>query len=105
MLQSQSEDDQNLHRAALLELFESLRFLTQQGLATRGHTDVTSDYHQLLKLRAKDSPVLSKWLASDSNNKWLSHDIETEMIACLSHSVLMDLTNDIRKHDFFCFDS
>jgi hypothetical protein len=88
-------------RDILLQLFESLKFLTRQGLATRGHTDSTSNYHQLLHLRAKDSAALRTWLESQNHIKWLSHAVESDMIEQLANSLLRELVQEIRDHEYF----
>ena len=44
-------------RTALAAIFSSLKFLGMQGLAVRGKGDETSNFRQLLKLRANDIPV------------------------------------------------
>lgn len=98
---SQSDAVKHARRQTLIKLFDSLRFLARQGLATRGHTNETSNYHQLLSLRAKDSNELDDWLHSDAHNKWLSHDVESEMIQKMSHAVLRQLVEDICAHDYF----
>lgn len=100
-LSKKNEEEQQAHRETLLQLFDSLLFLARQGLATRGHTDETSNYKQLLSLRAKDSPGLAAWLRSDRHNKWLSHAIESEMLERLAHSMLRQLLDEIRSHEYF----
>jgi Domain of unknown function (DUF4371)/hAT family C-terminal dimerisation region len=94
-------EQQQQRRHVLLQLFDSLRYLARQGLATRGHNDFTSNYHQLLNLRAKESQQLAEWLTSDRHNKWLSHEVESEMLERMSHALLRKLTEDIRGHEYF----
>ncbi len=100
-LSTQISDEQMIRREALLWLFSSLKYLSRQGLATRGHTDANSNYHQLLYHRAEDSPALRHLLQTENNRKYLSHDIETEMLECMSHSVLRQPASDIRNHGYF----
>jgi len=100
-LSKKNEEEQQARRETLLQLFDSLLFLARQGLATRGHTDETSNYKQLLSLRAKDSPGLAAWLQSDRHSKWLSHAMESEMLERLAHSMLRQLVNEIRSHEYF----
>lgn len=49
-------------RQTLLKIVSSLQYLCQQGIAVRGHTDESSNMHQLLLLRAEDVPELKFWL-------------------------------------------
>ena len=44
-LNENDEQEKQLRRETLIQLFDSLRFLARQGLATRGHTDTASNYH------------------------------------------------------------
>ena len=50
-----------------------------QGLAIRGKSDESSNFRQLLHLRAQDSPILHKWLFLPQKYKWLSPDITDEI--------------------------
>ena len=100
-LVSQTEQQQKKNREALLQLFSSLLYLGRQGLPTRGHTDAASNYHQLLQLRATDSEALMSLLTSERRQKWLSHEIESEMLQCLSHALLRQLTDDIRLDAYY----
>jgi len=101
LVSKKNQEEQHAHRENLLQVFGTLRFLAQQGLATRGHVNDTSNYRQLLNLRATDSPGLASWLKSEKYNKWLSHQMEAEMLELLSHSVLCQLLDDIRQHEYF----
>ena len=100
-LDKTNAEEQRARRGSLIQLFETLQFLARQGLATRGHTDEAGNYRQLLNLRAKDSPGLARWLNSERYNKWLSHEVEAEMLELLSHSVLRQVLDDIRSHEYF----
>ena len=84
---------------ALIKIIESLCFLARQGLPTRGHTDIDSNMHQLLKLRAKDSEVLSKW--HQRKQKWLGHDIENEMLQIMGHAVLREISLLVKENKYF----
>ena len=97
----QTEQEQKRNREALLQLFSSLLYLARQGLATRGHTDEASNYHQLLQLRATDSEALNSLLNSSRRHKWLSHEIESKMIEHMSHTLLRQLTDEIRQDGYY----
>jgi len=53
-------------RLTLLKIISSLKFLAIQGLAIRGHSDETSNFINLLKLRTAVSLELDQWLKKDS---------------------------------------
>lgn len=87
-------------KAALIKILSSLLYLTRQGLAIRGHTDENSNIQQLLLLRSGDSTELNNWL-SRTNYKWLSHDIQNEIISLLSRYLQNDLIKKIKESEFF----
>jgi len=93
--------DQKRNREALLLLFTALRFLARQGLATRRHADNRSNYHQLLQLRANESEALRTFLGPERRQKWLSHDVEIEMLEWLPHTVLRQIAHDIRRYGYY----
>ena len=92
--------EMNTARKCLLKIVKSLAFLARQGLAIRGKTDECSNFNQLLLLQATDDHVLNEWLAR-SKYRWLSHDIQNEILQLLSDNVLRILCNKIRSQDFF----
>lgn len=85
----------------MLLLFTTLRFLGRQGVATRGHADNRSNYHQLLQLRANESESLRTFLASERRQKWLSHDIENEMLERLSHTILRQIADNVQRDGYY----
>jgi len=98
-MQNSLQTEQAQHRQALLQLFSTLRFLARQRLSVRGHTG--SNYHQLLELQAADSGALQILMASSKKNKWISHDIQNEMLESLSNTLLCELSSDTRAHELF----
>jgi len=96
-----SSKQQCMNREGLLQLFSSLKFLARQGLATRGHTDNGSNYHQLLQLRAGESVALRSLINSDKHFKWVSHAVESEMLQLMANSVLRQLSEDVRNNGYF----
>ena len=69
--------DEKLHREALIKQLSSLRYLTRQGLAIRGHEDTESNFFQLLQLRSEDDPNLKAWLHA---RKYFSPEIINEQM-------------------------
>jgi hypothetical protein len=67
-LNKKKDEEQRARRQTLLQLFNSLRFQARQGLATRGHTDETTNYKQLLILLSQNSPELARCHNSDTHH-------------------------------------
>jgi len=89
-------------RVALLKLFSSLRYLTTQGLAIRGHTDEASNYHNLLLLRSEDCEDVRQWMCRQGvQYQWMSHDVQDEMIEMMTQAVLRIILTKIRKLQYF----
>ncbi|XP_046983068.1 zinc finger MYM-type protein 1-like [Schistocerca americana] len=84
------------NRACLLKIISSLRYLAAQGLAIRGHTEETSNFDNLLRLRCEDNQLLLIWLQRETY-KWTSHDVLNEILAILSHEILRKLLEDIKR--------
>ncbi|KAJ8895236.1 hypothetical protein PR048_000561 [Dryococelus australis] len=72
-LNDQSNKDMENARSALMTIFTTLRFLCQQGLSIRGH----------------------------KTYKWLSHDIQNEIIDILGKSVLRSVVCEMKKREHF----
>ena len=69
-------------------ILSTVRFLARQGLALRGRkSDVKSNLIQLLKLRAEDHPLLTRWMERQTN-KYNSHEIQDKMLRIMGQSVL-----------------
>ena len=97
-INSQLKKEQQHHRNMLLVQLSSLRYLTKQGLAIRGHEEKDGNLIQLLECRSEKIPELHDWL---TRQKYLSHDIVNEMIELLAHHLLRDLLIDIREAEWF----
>ncbi|VEN39225.1 unnamed protein product [Callosobruchus maculatus] len=92
-------------RIALRKIFESIIFLSKEGLPFRGsfHKEGSfedSKFNELLKLRANDVPELDKWLKR-SNQKWLHHSIVEEILKILSDSVLNGILQAVRNAKYY----
>lgn len=91
--QTQMEEARN----ALSSIVSSIVYLAQQGLAIRGKTDEHANFNQLLILRARDSPLLHSWLSREKSYKWISHDIQNEILKLISDKVLRSVLDQIRS--------
>ena len=84
-------------RRCFLKILETLQFLGRQGLALRGdENDDDSNFIQLLKLRSKDIPELTKWMQR-KREKYTSHDIQNEIIMLMAHQIVRDISENIRN--------
>ncbi|MGH0136753.1 UNVERIFIED_CONTAM: hypothetical protein FKN15_016867 [Acipenser sinensis] len=73
---------------ALFAIFASIAYLAQQGLALRGHTDFESNLIHLLNLRSQDNVALKQWLQNERKFKWLSHEVQNEIICIMARYIL-----------------
>ena len=62
MMNEKESDNMELNCCCLITILESLQYLVRQGLALHGNDDETSNFYQLLKLRAKYFPKLVEQL-------------------------------------------
>jgi hypothetical protein len=82
-----------------MKIIECLQYLGRQGLAFQGHTDDESNFCQLVKLRAKDDPAITKWMQR-RNNTYTSHDIQNEICSIMSHQVLKGIVKEVGENMF-----
>ena len=80
-------------------IIENLQYLSRQGQPFRGHNYCESNFYQLLLLRSKDIPQLKDWLMK-KKGKYISHDIQNELLSIMSHQVLNKLLVLIRDTIF-----
>lgn len=100
MLDDQLDKDMKVARTAMMCIFTTVKFLCRQGIAIRGHEDISSNFWQLLNLRKDDRQELAEWLGR-SGYKWTSHDIQNEIIAILGKSVLRSVVKEIKSCNYF----
>ena len=92
---------QRENRVALVMILQTVVFLARQCLAFRGHDEEEGNFRQLLQLRSGDSPVLAGYLAKDSKTKWLSPEIQNNMISAIGSSVLGQVVDTIVRNGYF----
>lgn len=86
MISDQCQQSKRHARNCLITIFETIRFLAVQNLPIRGHTEIGSNFIQLLHLRSKDNALLKAWMER-STYKWRSHDIINEILSIMSLDV------------------
>lgn len=67
-------------------------------LALAVHGDDDADL-QLMKLHARDDPHLTEWL--EKTNKYVSHDIQNELLKVMALSVLWDISCSIHESSYY----
>ena len=92
-LGKQLKESQHLHRKMLMIQLSSLRYLSRQGLAIRGHNEIEGSLFQPLLLHREECPYMQQWLES---NRYLLSDIINEMISSMGQHVLREILGEIR---------
>ena len=95
-LDSQSANAQATHRAGLLKQLEGMLFLLRQGLALRGHTEAEGNLPQLLAAWGHGCQVIRTWL---KENKYMLHDIVSEIICIMGQKVLRRVIGRIKQNE------
>ena len=94
-------------------IIENIRFLARQGLSFRGNKsegdeseigsnipDFNSNFYQLLLVEARKNVDFDEWLKK-STNKYISHDIQNEIMEIMAHEVLRSLVKKIQNSKFY----
>ena len=63
-------------------------------------SDADSNFMQLMKLPARDDSRLGEWLKKKTD-KYVSHDIQNELLRVMAHSVLRDICSCIYQSTFY----
>ncbi|KAH7940233.1 hypothetical protein HPB52_022553 [Rhipicephalus sanguineus] len=77
----------------------SIRYLCRTGQALLGHTQQFGNLVDLLQERCEDVPALKTWLSR--RDKWLSSDIQNEIIKIMAHALQREILEDIKVTPFF----
>ena len=99
MINNERQREQMENRSMLMKVIECLKWLGRQGLAIRGHSEDSGNLVELLKLRCLDSPALAAWLRKKT--KWLSHDIQNEILEIFARHIVSQISADIRGCRWF----
>jgi len=98
-MSQQSELVRNENTKMLTCIFNSLKYLCRQGLAIRGKTDDSSNFHQLMLTRAPDIDGMTHWLTKRTN--WTSHGVQDEIIEIMAMSVMRKVASVIINQCFY----
>ena len=85
-------------RTGLKAIFEAVRLCGHQCIPMRGHRDedVTANFNCIVNVIAKFNPQVKKYLESDLKQKFLSPQIQNEILKDLAHALLRSLIARIR---------
>lgn len=98
-LSQHSSRQQEEARQALRVIVSSARYLCRTGQALQGQTKIEGNLLDLLDERSQDVPALKKWL--EKRDRWLSSDIQNELVEIMAHSVQRGIIQDIRCSPFY----
>ena len=96
----QTKNTLKSNRRCFIKIIECLQHMSRQGQPIQGDIDSESNFIQLLKLRSKDDPALLEWIQRKNTDKYMTHDIQNEIICIMAHQVQRDLASDIRGNFF-----
>ncbi|CAN7939978.1 unnamed protein product, partial [Ixodes hexagonus] len=99
LLSEQSLKEQNEARTALRVVFSSIRYLARSGQALRGHSYEDGNLRLLLDERSQDVPAWEMWMKR--RDKWLSADVQNEVIEIMSHELLRGIIQEVKHSTFF----
>ena len=100
-LSTEHEQQKAENRAMFRRILQNVRFLARQGLSLRGHGDGSdSNFTQLLRLRAFDSPAVLTWMEKKTD-KYMSSDIQNECLQIMALSILRQISASFVRNGFF----
>ncbi|XP_041472559.1 52 kDa repressor of the inhibitor of the protein kinase-like [Lytechinus variegatus] len=100
MMHKNLTEEKRESRRNVARIVQNIQFLGRQGLAFQGKEDVDSNVLQLYHMRATDDPRMLDWLKKKTN-KYMSHDIQNEMLEIMALQVLREVASSIRNGVFF----
>ena len=78
-----------------MAILHFIQYLARQGIPLRGHgSDEDSNFFQLLMMKSKEFPELKAWLEK-KQGKFVTHDVQNEILTIMSNSVLRSLLKKI----------
>ncbi|XP_042148832.1 uncharacterized protein LOC121837301 [Ixodes scapularis] len=102
LLSQQCSKQQEEARVVLRVIVSSLRYLCRTGQALRGRGKGDGNLLDLLDLleeRSEDVPALKTWLTK--RDKWISGDVQNELIEIMAHTVQREIVKDVKSSPFY----
>ena len=87
---NKTKKEQRKNRLTLTAIFDCVRHCGKQGIALRGHGNEkkSGNIWNLLWLLGRYNADINTYLNSDSSTKYLSPDVQNEMLKILSQMIL-----------------
>ena len=83
-----------------MAILHFIHYLARQGIPLRGHgSDEDSNFFQLLMMKSKEFPELKARLEK-KHGKFVTHDVQNEIITIMSNSVLQSLLKKIAGNSY-----
>ena len=97
-LGNKTKEEQRKNRLTLTAIFDCVRRCGKQGIALRGHGNEkkSGNILNLLWLLGRYNADINTYLNSDSSTKYLSPDVQNEMLKILSQMILRKLIGTIK---------
>ena len=100
-LSNQVASEKRDNQQCLLKVLSNLRYLARQGIAIRGDGDESnSNFMRLLRLRQNEDPRIKDWI-DKKTNKYVSHEIQNEVLKVMAFSHLRKIADDIASSAYF----
>ena len=104
MMNESLSKSQSEERQYLKVVMECIQYLARQGIALRGNDHIDDNLTQLLLLRSKDNPEVTKRLSAPSTankRKYKHQDYQNEFLSLMANQVLRAKLNAIRQSKCF----
>ncbi|CAF1121582.1 unnamed protein product [Brachionus calyciflorus] len=107
LINNQHTTEVQFNRNCLSKIIKVIMLLGKQGLAFRGHRETESEenkgnFLEIIGHVAKEySSDLKKFINNRGNANYLSHDIQSELMAIVSNQIRENITNRVKKNKYF----
>jgi hypothetical protein len=90
------------NRSALISIVKTIILCGKQNIPLRGHTDDHSNFSALLNFRSEcDEDLRTHFATCSENAKYVSHEIQNELIQICGGQILSSVLDACRKARFF----
>lgn len=88
------------NRAKLLQTIRSIRYISRQGLALRGHKDSESNFLELLKHHSESDSSILSWIEK-KQDKFTAPQIQNELLQIMALKILRKVSTSVLESNFF----
>ena len=101
MLSTSHASEKAVNCQCLMKIVQYIRFLARQGLSFRGDgAEDSSNFNQLLHLRALDDPSLLTWVKRKAE-KYTSPEIQNELLKTMAQCVTRNIAATVGTSGFY----